>query len=94
MKILGNYKETGISIEEKMNVEIKTQTGGTWHTKRPAYSNLITHIDDRGYKVRSTLTIIGIVGTHDEFMELKTDLLVSDQFGDCHEICEDFVWQN
>ena len=72
---------------------IKTSTGTTWDLDAPATSNLITHIGDNGRSVMSTLMILGSKGTHEEFMEQKTDLLVMDQFGETHEICEDFIWQ-
>lgn len=70
-----------------------TTTGSRWDTEIPARSNLITHISDNGNKVMSQLIIQGISGTHTEFGELKTDLIVADQFGNTHEICEDFIWQ-
>ena len=72
---------------------IKTITGGTWRTDIPSRSNLITHISDTGQKICSDLAIKSISGTHTEFGKVKTDLLVIDEFGDSHEICEDFIWQ-
>lgn len=72
---------------------IYTTTGTKWNTEIPARSNTITHISENGNSVMSTLKIQSIAGTHEEFGELKTDLIVVDQFGDTHEICEDFIWQ-
>ena len=76
-----------------MNTIIKTQTGSIWHTDKLAHSNLITHLSDNGTKVMSDLAIKAIVGTHYEFGELKTDLLVIDEFGESYELCEDFIYQ-
>lgn len=70
-----------------------TTTGTKWNTDIPARSSAITYISEKGIKVMSNLTINGISGTHTEFGELKTDLKVTDQFGDTHEICEDFICQ-
>jgi hypothetical protein len=72
---------------------LTTTTGTKWNTDIPARSNLINHISDDGQIVMSKLIIKGISGTHTEFGELKTDLIVVDQFGDTHEICEDYIWQ-
>ena len=60
---------------------------------KPAKSPLITYINDNGGVSLSILTSKGIVGTHEEFREIKTDYLVIDQFGDSYEICEDYIWQ-
>lgn len=71
---------------------IKTETGGMWNTEKPAFSHLITHLNESGKCVTSTLRIVKITGTHMEFGELKTDLEVKDQFGEQYEICEDFLY--
>ena len=75
---------------------IKTTTGSNWDTNKTAFSNLLTTIDESNTnKTRMMkLSVFGIAGTHKEFMEEKTDLLVRDEYGDIHEICEDFVWQH
>jgi hypothetical protein len=73
---------------------ITTAGGATFNTELNARSNLIQHlIGNYGQMRMSTLTIIGIAGTHEEFMEERTDLLVKDQFGQTYEICEDYIWQ-
>lgn len=72
---------------------LTTTTGSKWNTEIPARSNLVMHLNDKGQQVMSTLTIISIAGTHEEFREVKTDLNVKDQFGETYEICEDFIWQ-
>lgn len=72
---------------------LTTASGTKWNTELPARSNLITHLNDKGQQVVSSLIILSIAGTHEEFQETKTDLLVKDQFGDTHEICEDFICQ-
>lgn len=72
---------------------LTTTTGTKWNTEIPARSNLITHLNDKGQQVVSSLTILSIAGTHEEFQETKTDLLVKDQFGETYEICEDYIWQ-
>lgn len=78
---------------KNMKAILITTTGTKWNTQIPARSNAITHISDNGEKVMSRLTIKGVSGTHTEFGELKTDLIVMDEFGCTHEICEDFIWQ-
>jgi len=72
---------------------LTTTTGTKWNTELPARSNLITHLNDKGQQVVSSLTILSIAGTHEEFRQIKTDLIVKDQFGETYEICEDFIWQ-
>lgn len=72
---------------------VVTKTGSTWNLAKHAKSNLITKISANGSTEMQILTIIGIAGEHFEFGELKTDLLVKDEFGETLEICEDFIWQ-
>jgi len=72
---------------------LTTTTGTKWNTELPARSNLITHLNDKGQQVVSSLTILSIAGTHEEFRQIKTDLIVKDQFGETYEICEDYIWQ-
>lgn len=72
---------------------LTTTTGSKWNTEIPARSNLVMHLNDKGQQVMSTLTIVSIAGTHEEFRQIKTDLIVKDQFGETYEICEDYIWQ-
>lgn len=73
---------------------VQTKTGSTWNLAKSAKSNLITKISADGQSTEmQILTIIGIAGEHFEFGELKTDLLVKNEFGETLEICEDFIWQ-
>lgn len=73
---------------------LKTKTGGTWDLNKSAVSSIITKISANGQSTEmQTLTIIGIAGTHVEFGEIKTDLIVKNEFGEILEICEDFIWQ-
>jgi len=76
-------------------MKFTTKTGGSWDTTFPAYSNIITTINERNPQTTrmQKLSLMAISGTHTEFGEAKTDLLVKDEFGETHEICEDFVWQ-
>jgi hypothetical protein len=72
---------------------LKTTTGTIWDTEKRAWSNLILHIDSKGNAQISTLKIIGLGRTHTEWKELHTDVVVEDQFGDRHEICEELLNQ-
>jgi hypothetical protein len=75
-----------------MNNIIKTPTGTIWHTDKYVHCSGINYITNNGEAEFQACYITGIAGTHFEFGEEKTDLLVRDQFGDVHEVCEDFVW--
>ena len=43
--------------------------------------------------VMQDLRVIGPGGTHMEFMEEKQDVIIEDEFGQIHEVCEDWIWQ-
>ena len=73
--------------------QFTTVSGSTFDLSKPVRSNLIfkfTGFNDR--RIMQELSIVKISGTHEEFGELKTDFIVKDEFGETHEICEDFIW--
>ena len=72
---------------------LETTTGTRWDTAQKARCSLILFIDDRGQPQLCDLKIIGLGKTHTEWGELKTDIKVMDQFGECYEICEDLLYQ-
>jgi hypothetical protein len=72
---------------------LKTKTGGSWNTDLTAYSNLFMKLNKFGKQHKQRLKILGIAGEHFEFCEIKTDLLIEDEFGIQYEICEDCIWQ-
>lgn len=73
--------------------QLKTVSGSIFDIDKPVRSNLIfkfTGYNDR--RIMQQLQIVKISGTHTEFGEVKTDFIVKDEFGETHEICEDFIW--
>ena len=75
-----------------MSQIIKTTTGTTWRIDKPVHCSGLTMLNANGNSEFQPCYIIGVAGTHFEFGEEKVDLIVCDQFGERHEICEDFVW--
>jgi hypothetical protein len=63
-----------------------------WFTNKPVHCSGITHIADNGKVMLTKCYVKHIAGTHIEFMEVKTDLIIESEFGETYEICEDFVW--
>lgn len=74
---------------------ITTKTGFSIDTTKPLRSNLVMYIkDNHGNTAMSKLTYLGHTNPYEQnFRELKCDILVEDQMGEKHEICEDFIWQ-
>lgn len=72
---------------------LKTTTGTTWDTEKPAWSNVLLHLDSNGKPKISTLKIICLGQRHTEWKELHTDIVVEDQFGERYQICEELLNQ-
>jgi hypothetical protein len=74
-----------------MEKQIKTKSA-TFNANKPVHCSGIMHINSNGKSELQECYVVDIAGVHLEFMEEKVDLIVRDQYGQLHQICEDFVW--
>lgn len=74
-------------------MNITTQLGAKFDTKKPAYSSIVKVLDDRGRSVMDKLKITGNMTTVSEFGRNVSMIEVEHSFG-TDEVHEEFLWQH